>query len=88
MASQNNKSLSEDINAELQAKLKEQQGLQRRAAELKLLSSSAQKSRGRRDHEQMLSSEEEIKQNEKELVELRGKIEVLEQAIQLLTHED
>ncbi|KMW68038.1 hypothetical protein BDDG_12538 [Blastomyces dermatitidis ATCC 18188] len=72
MASQN-KSLSDDINDELKAKLEEQQQLQQKALELeefiesleaqipelKLLSSSARKSRGLRDIGETMTPEQE-----------------------------
>ncbi|EGC47989.1 predicted protein [Histoplasma capsulatum var. duboisii H88] len=77
MASQNRASLSEDINLELQAKLIEQQQLEReaielqefinnlqhRATELRMLSSSARRSRGVRDRGETMSLEEEIEKN-------------------------
>ncbi|EEQ91568.1 uncharacterized protein BDCG_06688 [Blastomyces dermatitidis ER-3] len=101
MASQNKMSLSDDINDELKSKLAEQQqlrqkaleleefvkSLQGRVPELKLLSSSAQKSRGLRDLEETLTPEQEMREHEAELDAIRGRIIVLQQAITLLSQQ-
>ncbi|KAM5436603.1 hypothetical protein McanMca71_001721 [Microsporum canis] len=92
-------SLSEEINIELQAKnaelmqLRDQatklqmfiNTLRHRAAELALLSSSAQKSRDNRNRGQVMSVEEEIEQHETDLQEVQNRIEGLQQAIDLLS---